>query len=144
MKIILWVLVVMVMAGCNASRPVTAAPTQAENMPNTIPPLSDKQKIALLRDEAKKRGLRWFVRCASVSFHGEDSFVGIAEDKKQKEKWLNYEDEGALPSWAVIKPTESEVVYALYLAIQQPPNRQPRKRELEPKKKHCPPELNGD
>lgn len=152
---------VLLVAGCNASKPAAPAPTQAANTPNTssivvsdvacvgdcsglpIPPLTDKQKIALLRAEAHKRGLKWRIFCMDWQddpdhqFLGEAALINGAFDTRI--------ERGSKGVWLKDGATQGDTAYALYLAIQgaQTHPAEHEKPEHE-HKKFCPPELRGD
>lgn len=93
--------------------------------------LSDKEKIELLRSEAKKRGMHWHIFCRSY----DDSFAGYVFPEGD---WNIYIEENAKPYWHADGKTQGETALALYGAIQEEPNMQPQPKRVE---KICPPEL---
>jgi hypothetical protein len=108
------------------------------------PALTDKAKIALLRAEAHKRGLRWLVVCEDYEKDPSKQFFAMAEDNNVP-IGATYIEEGAKPWWAEDGETQADAAYRLYLSIQQPPNIHPSHRgEEHAHKKWCPPELRGN
>lgn len=109
-----------------------------------VPEPSDKDKIALLRAEAHKRGLRWYVHCAEIQPTPHDKFFASATDKREKPGAGQYIEQGALPWWAEYGETQADAAYKLYFSIQQAPNVYPYHRPAEEHDhKFCPPEIRG-
>lgn len=110
-----------------------------------VPEPSDKEKVALLRAEAHKRGIRWSVRCNDGwSDEADKAFIGFANDKKEAADAGQYIEEGALPWWYAYGSTQTDAAYNLYISIQQDPV-MPKHRTIEKKKPktYCPPEIRG-
>lgn len=161
MKKLYLLVAVLLMAGCKASKPVPATQTQAISTPTMsnidvrcvgdctgipIPSLTDKQKIALLRVEAHKRGLKWRIFCMDWQDDPNHQFMG--EAAPHDGTFNLYIEHGGKGLWLEEADTQANAAYALYLAIQdsqthpvEAENEKPKNHEH---KKFCPPELRGD
>jgi hypothetical protein len=106
---------------------------------------TDKEKISLLRTEAHKRGLTWYVICFdSPSRDPGDTFFAAAF-VSAKAMHATYIEDGAEPWWAEHGASQADAAYALYKSIQQMPNVHPDHKPVEEHEhKYCPPELRGN
>ena len=91
--------------GCKTQDKITANTLQeksqvAVSTPTPIP-LTDRQKIDILRTEAHKRGLRWSVTCMDREDNPSEQFFAMAEDKSQP-RGAVYMEDGALPWLSLI------------------------------------------
>lgn len=134
---------VLILGGCSASNPTRpTVHTDAAALPT--PQLSDKEKIALLRAEAHKRGLKWSISCEGDYFHDPAKKFFAEAKHKSNPDLAHYIEDGALPWWGAFGGTQAEAAYNLYQEIQQPEGQQPEHRPHEPDRKMCPPELRGN
>lgn len=142
-KLILLAAVVM-MAGCAETPTPNPSPKQvAETVVEQ--PMTDAQKIKLLRDEAHKRGIRWSIKCDDYEDTAKryGAFVAIAYEKGHVPGSLYIED-GAKGAWVVWGDTQANAARVLYKAIQDSPNVEAHHRPSERKPdKICPKELSG-
>lgn len=108
--------------------------------------LTDNQKFQLLRDEAKKRGLRWKIFCTSFYKDDPEKFMGDA--------WYAKDGEGGGMYWEQYDHwlksefnTQAEAAYALYLIIQNEPNHPAKPKEVAEKEREraiCPPAVTSE
>jgi hypothetical protein len=112
-------------------------------VPKPVPEPTDAEKIALLRAEAHKRGMRWRIWC--IWWEEKDDFQAVA--------WRGHGPEpnlGEADLWMVSKPTQADAAYQMYFDIQGFPSHpaeeyrkhEERKQQIL-KHKVCPPELRG-
>ncbi len=106
-------------------------------------PLTDKQKVALLRQEAHAMGLKWHVFCVDWNKDANKQFMGEATPKDASYSF--YIEDGGKGVWLVYGATQADAAYALYQSIQgaQTYPAEHKEKEKEHKHKVCPPELSG-
>lgn len=104
--------------------------------------LSDKEKIYLLRTEAHKRDLKWRITCATWNSDPDQQFLGMVWPKDGADSL--YIEQGSKGEWLNLGPTQADVAYALYQAIQGPVTHPAEHKEAPKPKKFCPPELRGE
>jgi hypothetical protein len=122
----------------------TTAPTTLSPDGTKDVPLTDADKIALLRAEAKRKGLRFYIHCQDGLGEGWE-FVAWAGSKKYPEdSMFNYAEEGGHDGWFAHASTEAEAAYQLYLAIQRPENHLALHKMPTKPHKQCPPPLRGE
>jgi hypothetical protein len=145
-------LAVMLLLFCGCSRenvspiaPIAPITTKAQLAKAQLA-LTDQEKIQLLRDEARKREMKWTIWC--VRWSSQDTFQAEAwrkgESRAHDLNW-QYHDR-----WMKVGPTQADAAYLLYLAIQVEPTHPAQTREQiaaskpENKMKLCPPELRSE
>jgi hypothetical protein len=116
---LLYSLLLITAVGCSSKHaPPAVAGTNLTA--NPVKPLTDAQKVALLRKQAKYEGLDWEIFCVPKQDdeprHYEASAV---EHGKQT---LTYIEEGGGNWWAENGGTPADAAYALYKDIQGPPD----------------------
>jgi hypothetical protein len=124
-----------------ASGTATSGSTLSVSVP--IGQLTDAQKITLLRAEAKKRHINWYIRCFDF---GDDHFAGRAwpADHTESEANSSYIEDGGIPSWFGTAQTQGDMAAKLYELIQGTPNIRPHHKPVDKIGPHdCPPELRG-
>jgi hypothetical protein len=105
--------------------------------------LTDAQKISLLRVEAHKRHLRWYVHCYP-SDDGKDLVLAVAWPR-ENDRPNNIIEKGGKGMWIDVEHImQADAAYALYQSIQQPMTHPPEHAEPLHPHKQCPPELRGE
>lgn len=122
----------VLLSGCKSIPNQPRNPAAKQGVISVSPPaavLTGGQKVALLRSEAKKRGLEWFIFCVPRSDGALSYYQGQA--------WLKgttrfgrdanfYIEEGVRDWWAVgsgERPqTPQDAAFLLYQKVQGPPN----------------------
>lgn len=107
--------------------------------------LTATEKIKLLRAEAKKRKLSWYIHCADWLDDPNRQFAGRAYPRGS-DPGAHWIEEGAPSTWFEMGATEADTAYLLYVSIQGPANIVPPHRPAEKSAAHkqCPPELRGE
>ena len=99
---------------------------------------SDHDKVALLRAEAAKRGIKWEVWCIYWAKPDQEGFQAEAHRKGEPDD--EYHDR-----WMMDGYTQAEAAYKLYFAIQGPPTHPAESHEEVRREKSyrriCPPAL---
>lgn len=145
MKTFLVITALLFSAGCE-QKAVKMVQVQTESQSQSVsvkePELTREQKIALLRTEAKKRGLSFKVVCLPWVEEGNGDFLGVAwnrtvEENEQTDRWL------------VTANSQEDAVYRLYNSIQGAPTHLgrapgPGNKGNVKTRKMCPPALRGD
>lgn len=109
--------------------------------------LTDKDKISLLDQEAKKRHLKFRIYCLTYQSEQFPDWKFQAEAQQSATDWgLIYVEDGATPWWAGDGPSQADAAFDLYKKLVggqspiQPSHREIPSRENE---KICPPEIYG-
>lgn len=127
----------VVLVGCGQQK--LSVPTQ-NGKSETVKQrdLTDHDKVALLRAEAAKRGIRWRVWCIWWAQPDQPGFMGSAYRKGEPDD--QYHDR-----WLETGYTQAEASYKLYVSIQGDPTHPAEEREEVKKEKEyrrvCPREL---
>jgi hypothetical protein len=134
--------------GCSGTSSVNAAPREHKPTPAATPAPTpeptDKQKIALLRAEARERGLKWRIFCTEWNKDPRYQFLGEATFRNAPFSF--YKEEGGKGMWLEPGTTQADAAYALYLSIQGAQTHPAERKEPDPPehRHYCPPELRGD
>jgi hypothetical protein len=133
-------LLIVLLAGCAK---VPSRGTEVKNGTQSVASsrpaeLTDKQKIAELRQEANKRGLQWHIFCTGQEdIDPRDAFQGTAWHR-------GVTDDETTDRWMEDGKTQAEAAYKLFASIQGPPTHPAeKKRETEAGEICTVPELIG-
>lgn len=101
------------LGGCNHMRnAVSSTETSIKPVPEPTP----QQKVALLRYEAKKRGLHWYVFCVP-GHEGDPNSYQADAFQPGDDGTSRFVEDGAKDSWAQDSSTPEDAAYLLYKSI---------------------------
>jgi hypothetical protein len=124
MKALVVFLFCVCLCGCSSKTTRTPITSTVTINGAVLHRLSDSDKVALLRTEAKKRGLLWEIFCVPKEDGTVDHYEATAWLKGSVDYGIGgvyYYEDGVRDWWADDGNSASEAAYALYKAIQRPP-----------------------